>query len=222
MRLCSLESSALCVELGKMVFFSNSEEYPGVPINAAFVYVTVRTLWLEMGHHFPLSAGTGLWVYEKQKMRSIIQAPKSIILLSDNPDARSVFLANSSYQKCTSQVPYQPAHPRVDQEWMARWYLLESTLLWVHWQTPDAEHFTLPSSFFPPLPSPPLPSPLLSSPCLLFSSLPFSSYSWTLYNPCRPLINCVHVCVHERRERLNCMYKKIYKLTPISVMKGKF
>ena len=85
-----------------------------------------------MGHHFPLSAGTGLWVYEKQKMRSIIQAPKSIILLSDNPDARSVFLANSSYQKCTSQVPYQPAHPRVDQEWMARWYLLESTLLWVH------------------------------------------------------------------------------------------
>ena len=82
-------------------------------------YVTVKTLWLEIGHHSPLSAGTGLWVYEKQKTRIIIQAPKSIILLSDNPDAHSVFLANSSYQKYTSQFPYQPTHPRVDKKEMA-------------------------------------------------------------------------------------------------------
>lgn len=82
-------------------------------------------------------------------MRIIIQAPKSIIVLSDNPDAHNVFLANFSYQKCTSQFPYQPTHPRVGKEGMAKWYMLESALPWVDWESLFAEHFPLALIFLP-------------------------------------------------------------------------
>lgn len=65
----------------KFVFLNNSEEYPDVPINAAFVYVSVRTLWIAKGHHSFLSAGTGLREYEEQTLRTNFQASKSVILL---------------------------------------------------------------------------------------------------------------------------------------------
>lgn len=45
MHLCFLESLVPHLYLEKKnVSFSNSEEYAGVPLNAAFVYVAVRTL----------------------------------------------------------------------------------------------------------------------------------------------------------------------------------